>query len=121
MIIRRTVRYSGSRHKKEIEPTKRKKVRVIDFCDTLADILWTVKREQHKNCFQYGELYQRNYYSEVRKKNRIYHKFYHFDGTQEIPDDYTEIFLLACGQMGVWNFQALLKPSVEVPVKSCRN
>ena len=92
LTVRRSVRYSSSRHKTEIGPTKRKKVPVVDFCDTLADILRTDKSEQHKNRFQYGELYQRNYYREVREKNRVYYEFCHFDGTQDIPDDYTEIF-----------------------------
>ncbi len=66
----------------------------MDFCDTLADILRKAKREQHKNRFQYGELYQRNYYKEVREKNRIHYEYYSLDGTQEVPADYTEIFFV---------------------------
>ena len=47
LTVRRSVRYNGTRHKTEIGPTKRKKVRVVDFGDTLAQILKTAKKEQH--------------------------------------------------------------------------
>ena len=36
--------------------------------------------------FQYGQLYQRNYYKEVREKNRVYYELYSLDGTQEVPE-----------------------------------
>ena len=38
LTIRRSIRYDGSRHKNIIEPTKRKKVRIVDFGDTLTEI-----------------------------------------------------------------------------------
>ena len=37
LTVRRSIRYNGARHKTEIGATKRKKVRTVDFCDTLAD------------------------------------------------------------------------------------
>lgn len=46
LTVRRSVRYNGARHKTEIGPTKRKKVRIVDFCDTLADILRKRKRNR---------------------------------------------------------------------------
>ena len=91
LTVRRSVRYNGTRHKTEIGPTKRKKVRVVDFGDTLAEILRTAKREQHKQRFQYGQLYHKNYYKEVREKNRVHYEYYSLDGTQDVPQDYTEI------------------------------
>ena len=91
LTVRRSVRYNSARHKNEMGPTKRKKVRTVDFCDTPAEILRPAKKEQHKNRFQYGELYHRNYYKEVREKNRVFYEYYHLDGTQDIPDDYKEI------------------------------
>ena len=94
LTVRRSVRYNGARHKTEIGPAKRKKVRVVDFGDTLAEILKTAKKEQHKQHFQYGQLYHRNYYKEVREKNRIHYEYYNLDGTQEVPMDYTEIFFV---------------------------
>ncbi|MDI9503090.1 MAG: tyrosine-type recombinase/integrase [Bacillota bacterium] len=91
LTVRRSVRYNNARHQTEIGPTKRKKVRIVDFGDTLANILRTAKKEQHKQRFQYGQLYHRNYYKEVREKNRVYYEYYNLDGTQEVPMDYTEI------------------------------
>ncbi|WP_425355340.1 tyrosine-type recombinase/integrase [Pseudoramibacter faecis] len=35
LTIRQSIRYDGSRHKNIIGPTKRKKVRIVDFGDTL--------------------------------------------------------------------------------------
>ncbi len=64
------MRYNGTRHKTEIGVTKRKKVRTVDFCDMLAAILKAAKTEQHKNRFQYGELYHLNYYTEVKEIDR---------------------------------------------------
>lgn len=94
LTVRRSVRYNGARHKTEIGPTKRKKVRVVDFGDTLTEILKTAKKEQHRQRFQYGQLYHRNYYKEVREKNRVHYEYYHLDGTQEVPMNYTEIFFV---------------------------
>ena len=45
LTVRRSVCYNGTRHKTEIGPTKRKKVCVVDFGDTLAEILRTATRE----------------------------------------------------------------------------
>ena len=89
--IRRSIRYDGSRHKNIIGPTKRKKVRIVDFGDTLAEILRNARKEQLKNRMQYGELYHKNYYREVKDKNRVYYEFYHLDGTENVPEDYKEI------------------------------
>ena len=74
LTVRRSMRYNGARHKTEIGATKRKKIRTVDFCDTLVEILRTAKAEQHKNRFRYGELYSLNYYSEVIEKDRTYYR-----------------------------------------------
>ncbi len=116
LTVRRSVRYNNSRHKTEIGPTKRKKVRVVDFCDTLADILRTAKKAQHKNRFQYGELYQRNYYREVREKNRVHYEYYCLDGTQEVPADYTEIFFVCLRSDGCLELPA----TVETACRTAR-
>ena len=65
-----------------------KKVRIVDFGDTLAEILRNARKEQLKNRMQYGELYHKNYYREVKDKNRVYYEFYHLDGTENVPEDY---------------------------------
>ena len=67
-----------------IGPTKRKKVRIVDFGDTLAEILRNARKEQLKNRMQYGELYHKNYYREVKDKNRVYYEYLScLDGTEE--------------------------------------
>ena len=91
LTVRRSMRYNGARHKTEIGATKRKKIRTVDFCDTLATILKAAKTEQHKNRFQYGELYRLNYYTEVKEKDRTYYEVYSLPRTDEIPEGYKEI------------------------------
>lgn len=91
LTIRRSILYDGSRHKNIIGPTKRKKVRIVDFGDTLTEILRNARKEQLKSRMQYGELYHKNYYREVKDKNRVYYEFYHLDGTESVPEDYKEI------------------------------
>ena len=91
LTVRRSMRYNGARHKTEIGATKRKKVRTVDFCDTLAVILKAAKTEQHKNRLQYGGLYHLNYYTEVKEKDRTYYEVYSLPRTDEIPEGYKEI------------------------------
>ena len=66
-------------------------MRIVDFCDTLAEILKKAKREQHRQRFQYGELYQRNYYKQVTDKGRMYYEVYTLQNTENVPEDYEEI------------------------------
>ena len=91
LTIRRSIRYDGSKRKYIIGPTKRKKVRIVDFGDTLVEIFRNARKEQLKNRMQYGELYHTNYYKEVKEKNRVYYEYYCLDRTQEVPADYKEI------------------------------
>ena len=79
------------RDRTEIGATKRKKIRTVDFCDTLAEILRTAKIEQHKNRFRYGELYTLNFYSEVKEKDRTYYEVYSLPRTEQAPEGYKEI------------------------------
>ena len=57
LTIRRSMRYDSVRKKTQIGPTKRKKIRTVDFCDTLAAILREAKKEQMLNSIKYGPLY----------------------------------------------------------------
>lgn len=91
LTVRRSMRYNGARHKTEIGATKRKKIRTVDFCDTLAAILKTAKAEQHKNRFRYGELYSLNYYLEVKEKDRTYYEVYSLPRSEEVPEGYKEL------------------------------
>ena len=91
LTVKRSVRYDGAKHKTIIGPTKRKKVRTVDFGYTLTAILKKARKEQLRNQMQYGELYHRNYYKEVQDKNRVYYEYYSMKNTQDIPADYNEI------------------------------
>ncbi|MCR4866627.1 MAG: site-specific integrase [Lachnospiraceae bacterium] len=91
LTVRRSVKYNSRRHKMEIGTTKRAKVRVVDFGDTLTEILKEAKRTRKKNEKEFGKLYHRCYYKEVREKNRIYYEYYALNGKDEIPEDYHEI------------------------------
>ena len=91
ITVRRSMRYNGARHKMEIGTTKRNKIRTVDFCDTLAAILKAAKAEQHKNRFQYGELYSLNYYKPVQEKGRSYYELYSVPQSEEVPEDYKEL------------------------------
>ncbi len=75
LTVRRSVRYNGATHKHEIGSTKRKKVRIVDFGNALADILKKARKQQLKNRMQYGELYHRNFYREVTEKNRVHYEY----------------------------------------------
>ncbi|MBP3412493.1 MAG: site-specific integrase [Oscillospiraceae bacterium] len=94
LTVRRSIRYNGKRHKTEIGATKRKKIRTVDFCDTLAQILRRAKNEQNINRLKYGELYSLNYYKEVKEKNRTYYEVYALQRSEEIPTEYREISLV---------------------------
>ena len=109
LTVRRSIRYNGATHKHEIGPTKWKKIRVVDFGDTLADILRNAKKEQHKNRFQYGELYQRNFYREVMEKNRVHYEYYHLGMTENVPEDYTEIFFVCLREDGCLELPATIE------------
>ena len=91
LTVRRSMRYNNARHKTEIGATKRRRVRTVDFCDTLAEILRTAKLEQHKNRFKYGELFCLNYYIEVKEKDRTYYEVYTLPRNEKVPEGYKEI------------------------------
>ena len=91
LTVRRSVRYNSDRHKFEIGTTKRNKIRTVDFCDTLADILRKAKAEQAKNEKDYDSLYSRNYYLEVTEKDRKYYEVYTLQLTEKVPDGYKPI------------------------------
>jgi len=94
LTVRRSLKYNGTRHKLELGPTKRKKIRTVDFCDTLAAILKAAKQEQSRNRLRYGELYSLNYYTEVREKDRTYYEVYTLPRMEEPPEGYKDFFRL---------------------------
>lgn len=100
LTVRRSMRYNATRHKMEIGATKRKKIRTVDFCDTLAQILKKAGKQQHRERFQCGEMYFRNYYQRTEEKGRIHYDLYSLQSTEEIPEDYEEISFVCLRQDG---------------------
>lgn len=92
--------------KTEIGTTKRKKIRTVDFCDTLAVLLRKAKTEQSKNSLKYGPLYSLNYYKEVREKNRVYYEVYSLPRTEEVPEGYKELSMVCVRQDGAFESPA---------------
>ena len=96
---------SGIR-RRSIGTTKRKKIRTVDFCDTLAELLRKAKTEQSKNSLKYGSLYSLNYYKEVREKNRVYYEVYSLLRTEEVPEGYKELSMVCVRQDGAFESPA---------------
>jgi len=109
LTVRRSIRYSNATHSHEIGPTKRKKVRVVDFGDTLTDILKSARKQQLKNRMQYGELYHRNFYKEVTEKNRVHYEYYGLEMNEAVPEGYTEISLVCLREDGCLELPATVE------------
>ena len=114
LTVRRSVNYNSQRHKVEIGTTKRAKVRTVDFGDTLTAILSDAKHERKKNEKEYGDLYHRCYYKEVREKNRIYYEYYPVCKSDDVPDDYHEIDFVCRRDDGT-----LMRPSTLGTICKC--
>ncbi len=94
LTVRRSIRYNAKRHKTEIGPTKRRKVRTVDFCDTLTDILRKAKAEQRRRRFEYGAMYKLNFYKTVAEKGRKYYELYSLSRSEDVPAGCNEISLV---------------------------
>lgn len=102
LTVRRSMRYNSVRKKTEIGPTKRRKIRTVDFCDTLASILKEARREQMLNSMKYGELYRQNYYQTVKEKNRTYYEVYTLQRGADVPEGYTSISFVCLRMDGAY-------------------
>ncbi len=94
LTVKRSISYKSVRRKFEIGPTKRSKIRVVDFGDVLTGILKKAKTDQLKNRLKYGQLFSRNYYYESIEKNRTYYDMVSFRADEKVPDGFTEIDLV---------------------------
>ncbi len=117
LTVRRSVRYNGATHKHEIGPTKRKKVRIVDFGNALADILKKARKQQLKNRMQYGELYHRNFYREVTEKNRVHYEYYNLPMTENAPEDYTEISFVCLREDGCLELPATVETACRTAAR----
>lgn len=104
LTVRRSMRYNSVRKKTEIGPTKRRKIRTVDFCDTLASILKEARREQMLNSMKYGELYRQNYYQTVKEKNRTYYEVYTLQRGVDVPEGYIGISFVCLRMDGAYYY-----------------
>ncbi|MFA6850058.1 MAG: tyrosine-type recombinase/integrase [Selenomonadaceae bacterium] len=106
LTVRRSICYNNVRKKTVIGPTKRKKIRTVDFCDTLAEILKAAQQEQMQNRKNYGELYCQNYYVSVKEKNRTYHEVYTMPVSADVSESYNVVSLVCLRQDGAYESPA---------------
>ncbi len=86
LTVRRSMSYNHTEKKVEIGPTKRNKVRTVDFGESLTTILREAKAKQEQNCKTYGEYYRQNYYLQRRVGNRTHYELCSL-GVSEQPAD----------------------------------
>lgn len=100
LTVRRSIRYNSARHRTEIGTTKRKKIRSVDFCNTLAEILKEAKKTQMLDRLACGPLYSQNYYLSIEEKNRTYYEVYSLPVSEHPPEGYQAISLVCVRQDG---------------------
>ena len=54
MVIRRSIKKNSKRKLIEFDATKRKKIRIVDFGDTLTEILKKAKKNSTNSCYNTG-------------------------------------------------------------------
>lgn len=102
IIVRRSIRYNTLTHQTEMGTTKRNKIRTVDFCDTLADILREAKRRQASWSLQYGPAYFYNYYQVVMEKGRRHFEIHSVPRSEATPDDYHKIDMVCLREDGTF-------------------
>ena len=100
ITIRRSMRRNQVRKGMEIGTTKRNKIRVVEFGDTLSTILKKAKKDQLKNRLRYRELGYRNFYKEGREKNHIYYELHSLQAITEAPENYNELSMVCTKEDG---------------------
>ena len=102
LTVRRSSPLQRSKAQDRDWSDKAKEVRIVDFCDTLADILKKRKGTESRYSVT-EELYQRNYYRGVKEKESVSTiGFIILDGTEDIPLDYNEIDLVCIRPDGAY-------------------
>ena len=117
LTVRRSIRYNSVRHRTEIGTTKRKKIRSVDFCNTLADILKEAKKAQMLDRFACGPLYSQNYYLSIEEKNRTYYEVYSLPVSEHPPEGYQAISLVCVRQDGRYESPATVSNMCQTAKK----
>ena len=117
LTVRRSIRYNSVRHRTEIGTTKRKKIRSVDFCNTLADILKEAKKTQMLDRLACGPLYSQNYYLSIEEKNRTYYEVYSLPVSEHPPEGYQAISLVCVRQDGRYESPATVSNMCQTAKK----
>ena len=117
LTVRRSIRYNSARHRTEIGTTKRKKIRSVDFCNTLAEILKEAKKAQMLDRLACGPLYSQNYYLSIEEKNRTYYEVYSLPVSEHPPEGYQAISLVCVRQDGRYESPATVSNVCQVAKK----
>ena len=117
LTVRRSIRYNSARHRTEIGTTKRKKIRSVDFCNTLAEILKEAKKTQMLDRLACGPLYSQNYYLSIEEKNRTYYEVYSLPVSEHPPEGYQAISLVCVRQDGRYESPATVSNVCQVAKK----
>ena len=115
--MRRSIRYNSVRHRTEIGTTKRKKIRSVDFCNTLAEILKEAKKAQMLDRLACGPLYSQNYYLSIEEKNRTYYEVYSLPVSEHPPEGYQAISLVCVRQDGRYESPATVSNMCQTAKK----
>lgn len=102
LTVRRSITYSNVRKGTVIGPTKRKKIRTVDFTTTLSEILKNAKQEQKQNRLTYGKLYCQNYYTISKGKNRTYYDVHCLPVTEKVLEEFNELSLVCIRHNGAF-------------------
>lgn len=103
LTVRRSMNYNNVRKCAIIGPTKRKKIRTVDFTSTLAEILRNAKKQQEQNRLTYGELYYQNYYTIGKSKNRTYYDVHCLPVTEKVSEEFSRaVFGLGSPQRSIY-------------------
>ncbi len=121
LTVRRSMKYNSVRKQAELGTTKRKKIRTIDFCDTLANILREAKKEQVLNTIRSGALYKQNYYRIVKEKNRTYYEIYTLPKTETPPEDFKPVSFVCLRSDGAFEAPATVSSVCRYSRKKMEN
>lgn len=100
MTIRRSMSYDQHRKKMEIGPTKRGKVRTVDFGDTLTEILKAALDEKENSRKKYGEYYKQNYCMCIMENNRTHYDLYTVEQGNALPEGHIPFDLVCTREDG---------------------
>ena len=84
----------------EIGPTKRNKVRTVEFGDTLTEILKAVLERKESSRKTYGEYYKQNYCMCIKEKNRTHYDLYAAEQGDVLPEGHIPFDLVCTREDG---------------------